>query len=123
MTPFARDPALVLLAEIRDLLHEILDALPAHPRTGESRHSGGAALLAAIAAHAGERVFSAAEVARHAGVVTSDLEDAIIGSCGAVNARRIGKYLARIEGLNLGGRAVRRVGSDASGAIWRLVSL
>jgi len=75
----------------------------------------------AIHETAGSRLFSAAELVDHAQLTTAGgLRDAIASAVGALNARKVGKALRRLEGQELAGLLVVRVGADREGAIWNI---
>jgi hypothetical protein len=113
VTPAGEAEALLLLREIRDLLREQRRV----PRDG--RH---VALLAAIAEEAAETVWSARELVDHARV-SEPLRSALLAACGALNARKTGKLLARLEGVDLAGLLVERIGADGSGIVWTVRKL
>ena len=119
---------LAVLIEIRDELRALRRDFDALPRAliAAQRERGTASaddsaryLLRAISDFVGVRVFSAGELARHATLPQStDLNAAIVRACGVVNARRIGKALARVEGQSIDGLVISRVGADAAGVVW-----
>jgi hypothetical protein len=51
------------------------------------------------------------------------LHDAIVSAVRAINGRRVGKLLRRIEGADIDGLRVVRVGMDREGISWRVASL
>ncbi len=113
-TDDGRDLLAAILAELRAIHATLAAARPVVPG-GDSVPD----LLHAIAAFVGVRAFSAGELARHAMLPQSvDLSAAIVTACGVVNARRIGKALARVEGQSIDGLVIRRVGADAAGVVW-----
>lgn len=77
------------------------------------------ALLAPIAGYVKGTAFSAAEVIHHAAVVASPLREAL-AAAGVVNARQLGKWFRRIEGRDIGGLRLTRIGVDRDGVIWRV---
>ena len=112
-----REHDTVLLAEVRLLRAEVtalrrsIEHQPARKRAQQ--------FLAAIAGHAGTRAFSASELVRHAALRDSDeLRNAIVARCGALVARKVGRALRGIEGQQLGGLMVCRVGADRDGLLW-----
>ncbi|MEJ7669576.1 MAG: hypothetical protein WKH97_12740 [Casimicrobiaceae bacterium] len=123
--------AVALLTEIRDELRAI-HALAAMGRP----NFGGtdaeppitlADLLHAIAATTRGLKFTVNELLEHAEVVADRaadqrLHDAIIAACGGLNGRRLGKMLARLEGRELDGLRVVRVGVGRDGIAWRVVA-
>jgi hypothetical protein len=107
-----------LLTEIRDDQRRVLRLLEEERRPAPVDERAGK-LLAVIAEHVGDRVFSSAELVTHARLAPA-LRFAIVESFGALNARRIGKWLRRVEGQVLGGLRVERIGADALGVAWRV---
>lgn len=81
------------------------------PRDG-SQHEP---LVRAIAAAAGSAAFTVSELLQHA-LVDPALRDAINGLSG----RQLGRLLRRIEGQELGGLMVERLGEDGTGVLWVL---
>jgi hypothetical protein len=79
-------------------------------------------LLQEIVGYCGNLVFSSGALIFHAPDLPT-LEDAIIGVCGIMNARRLGHALKRWEGVELEGMRITRDGLDAAGVVWRIVSL
>jgi hypothetical protein len=75
------------------------------------------ALLRAIAKYAPDRAFTTAELVVHAGKVP-ELRGAVVAVVGGLNARKIGRAFRRVEGVNLGGLTVVRIGDDGAGVIW-----
>jgi hypothetical protein len=76
-----------------------------------------ALLLRAISAAAGVRAFSTKELIAHAQEADGELRTALLASCG-LNARRLGKLLRRLEGVEHGGILIERVGQDEAGVSW-----
>lgn len=103
-----------LLVRQNELLAEMLSEIRA--QRGRRRPSR-AHLLAAIATAVEERLFTAAEVLRHA-EVNATLARAL-DAAEIATARSLGKYLRRIEGRTIDGVRVDRIGEDRDGMIWR----
>jgi hypothetical protein len=81
-----------------------------------------APLVQAIAATCGDLAFSAAELVRHAALPEfATLRAALIAAVGELNARRIGKWLRKVEGVDLGGLRVIRLALDRDGVVWQIV--
>lgn len=75
-------------------------------------------LLAELYTVRGVRHFSAAWVLQRARGLTR-LREALIDAVGEpLIPRRVGKYLASLQGLDVGGWIVRNDGRDKEGAIW-----
>src|SRR5260221_1904472 len=108
------------------LLHDIVDELiglssDLAPRRQQGLRPELAEHLPAIAAVVGDRVFSVSELLEHAAIPEGEaLRAAIIGLVGALNGRRLGKLLRGIEGENIAGLRIERVGSDRLGVAWTL---
>jgi hypothetical protein len=117
MTEAERDALMLeLLAAMRAVLGELAAMRPA-----KHAHASAAAdttLVASIVAVAGERVFTAGELIEHA-AVDAELCEAL-AAVGARNAKRLGKALRRMDGVDLGGWRIERVGQDRTGALWRV---
>ena len=116
------DLLLQLIDEVRGLRAEVRAALEEWKAKGSNATSGRnaateEALLRAIAKYAPDRAFSNAELVVHAGKVP-ELRAAIVAAVGALNARKLGRALRRVEGVNLGGLAVGRIGDDGAGLVW-----
>jgi hypothetical protein len=103
-----------LLDEMRAVRRLLEEAR--RPEPGEARY---AELVRAIAATARERVFSSAELIQHAEVAT-ELRAAIVSAIGSLNARKLGRALRRVEGTDIAGLVVARVGADSGGVSWRI---
>lgn len=79
------------------------------------------ALLAAIHARVGDRVFVAPELVEFALVADAEeLRDAIVRAVGSLNPRRLGKKFAEVEAEDLAGFRLRRVGMDRAGTLWQV---
>ena len=102
-----------LLREIRDLLRRAEDRATGRRVPRDDRH---VALVRAIAGAARGLAFTSAELIAHA-QVEGALRDALV-ACDALNARRLGKLLRRIEGVEIGGLVVERVGESGEGVVW-----
>lgn len=82
-----------------------------------------ACLLREIAAAIGERLFTSAELAAHAELPeAAALHAGILTAVGSASPRRIGKWLSRHEGRNLGGLAVHRIDDERAGLVWKVVA-
>ena len=78
-------------------------------------------LVRCIAAVCGPKQFSAWEVIEHARLPASQgLRAAILESIGVENSRRLGMRLRRLEGEDVCGLRVVRVGSTREGADWAI---
>jgi hypothetical protein len=107
-----------LIAEVRGLR---ADFRAATPMAGKSQDDVLAGHLAAIERHVQRRTFTVLDLVEHCEVAESEaLRDALIGLAGALNGRRVGQALARMEGVNLDGLMVRRSGTGREGAYWRV---
>lgn len=81
-------------------------------------------MLRAIRANCGEYVFTCADLVEHATLpAAEDLRAAIVTAVGSLSPRRIGKALAALEGRDIGGLSVHRLGSGRDGVEWRVASL
>jgi hypothetical protein len=107
-----------LLTEIRDHQRQLLRLFEEtrRPAPSDARYTE---LVRAIAKSAVDRVFSSAELVAHC-EVTPELADAITAAVGGLNARKVGRALRRVEGMDLDGLIVTRVGSDSNGVSWRI---
>lgn len=110
--------ALVAEARLQTALLERIAAVlcPAGTDAGARR------LLEVIHGWCGTADFTAGDLVDHANfepAVRGALEDA----CGALSARRLGKLLRRLEGLDFGGLSVRRERVTREGITWRVASL
>lgn len=80
------------------------------------------ALLRAIFERVGDRVFVAPELVEFALVADAEeLRGEIVRAVGALNPRRLGKRLAEVEGEEVDGLRLRRVGADRGGICWQVV--
>jgi hypothetical protein len=112
--------------ELRDAQREILTelrglrtSLAAHP---QDLHADLAGHLRTVSAVVEGRAFSVRELLAHAAIPEGEaLRSAILGMIGTLNGRRLGKFLRRIEGQDIGGLSVERIGGDRDGAVWRLL--
>jgi hypothetical protein len=120
-----------LIAELRGLPSALAlaiqsSALPA-PGRSELRDGEQAKLvrfITGIASAVGDRVFSAGDLLAHADVdvaLKGTLEHAV-GPIGSSTARRVGKRLQRARGQALQGYKTEKVGSDRTGALWRITA-
>ena len=77
------------------------------------------ALFAELRAIAQGKAFGAAEICAHAVLPDNHrLRAAIEAVCGEVSARKLGKALARWEGIQLASLRVDCIGNDACGIVW-----
>ncbi|MBA3505913.1 MAG: hypothetical protein H0T80_09075 [Betaproteobacteria bacterium] len=119
--------AVALLTQIRDELRAIHTTLAARRPAASVNDDSAADLLRAIAATTRGLTFTVSELLEHAEIVADRaadqrLHDAIVAACGAVNGRRLGKLLGRLEGRELDGLRVVRVGVGRDGIAWRVVA-
>jgi hypothetical protein len=113
------DEGLELLREIRDEVRGLRADLAPRWRTPTRADLG--EHLRAIAAVVGGRIFSVAELLEHAAIPEGEaLRAAIVALVGSTNGKRLGKFLRRIEGEEIAGLRVERVGEDRLGAAWVL---
>jgi hypothetical protein len=100
-----------VLAELR----AIRAALEPDRRPAQTRDDD--ALMLALATAVADRAFSAREVWQHALLVDRELRAAL----GTVsNARGLGKLFRQLEGRQLAGVRLARIGVDRDGVIWRV---
>ena len=104
--------------EILDELRAIRAALDRG--THQPNDQGAARLLSIISVEVEGRVFSSAELVEHARI-TPPLREAIVDVVGELNARKVGKFLRRVEGRTLGELRIDRVGADSVGVAWHCV--
>ena len=65
--------------------------------------------------------FSCSELIAHARLdAAHELRAALLRCVGALNARKLGRLLAPVEGRPIAGLRVVRIASDAHGVIWSL---
>jgi hypothetical protein len=78
------------------------------------------ALVLAIAAHARGATFTAGELVQHAALMDAEgLRGAIVDAIGSLHARKLGKRLRRLDGVDVGGGLqIVRIGEDRAGALW-----
>ena len=112
-----------ILAELRGLRADMMAANELSSQ--RLTQPGEADLLRAIAATTEGLKFTVSELLLHAEVVADRaadqrLHDAIVAAVGAINGRRLGKLLRRVEGSNIDGLCVIRVGADRDGVSWRV---
>jgi len=118
---------LQLLRQLVDDVRSIRDMLSAErPAISASDDSAGN-LLQAIGETTQGLKFTVSELLEHAEVVAGRagdqrLHDAIVAACGAVNGRRLGKRLGRLEGRAIDRLRVVRVGVGRDGIAWRVVA-
>jgi len=113
------------LVEIVSQIHDDLGAIRKlieetrpRPKPGHGRY---VELAKAIAATAPDRMFTSSELIAHAALPEATiLRSAITATIGELNTRTLGKLLKRIEGQNLGGLLVERIGSESDGVCWRI---
>ena len=114
-----------LMTEIRDDQRRLLRLFEeARPRVVPKGDPKAGELVDAIAAMAGARVFTTAELIVHAALPeASALRDAITALVGRLNAKALGKALRRCEGADFAGLSIQRVGDDRGGVLWRVSRL
>jgi hypothetical protein len=105
--------------ELRDALRELAEH--ERPRQPQDLGADVGEHLRAISAAVGDRVFSVAELLAHAAIPEGEaLRAAIVGLLGSLNGKRLGKFLRRIEGQDIAGLCIERIGEDRSGVAWIL---
>jgi hypothetical protein len=73
----------------------------------------------AIRKHVADALFSTAEVIAHARLPRYEaLTAAIMGAIGALNGKKLGQRLKRLEGIPCDGIEIVRLSSDRDGALW-----
>jgi hypothetical protein len=77
------------------------------------------ALLPAIAAAVGDRLFSAKEVIEHSTLVDAGLRQ-VLTDAGITSAPKLGKRLQAIEGQVVGDLVLERIGRDDVGVVWHV---
>jgi hypothetical protein len=77
-----------------------------------ARDRAGELLLPAVSADVADRAFSAAELVRHAEVVACSLRAALDAAVVTSNARKLGKLLRAVEGREIDGLQLVRIGVD-----------
>jgi len=96
-------------------------------RADFARHTGAppssAGIASAIAAEIGPNLFTAAEVIRRAESRPGPLRTALAANLRQMNARALGKALARLQGQTADGFSVVRMGEESAGVIWRVVDM
>lgn len=112
---FPADLVLRLIAEMQGL------------RADFARHTGappsGGGIAAAIAGEIGPNLFTASEIIRRAESRPGPLRSALATGLRQMNARALGKALARLQGTTLDGFAVVRIGEESAGVIWQVVDM
>jgi len=109
-----------VLIEIRDELRGLRADL-ARRGADPQADAATADLLRLITDAAGTSRFSAWELVEHSRLpIRAGLRGAMAAAGAAENCRRVGKLLKRIEGVEVDGRCVVRVGADREGAIWQV---
>ena len=117
-----------IAAALRELTLEVralsarIDALCAERERRPPDEPAVRPLLHAIALATGGRKFTVAELFEHAEVV-EPLRDAIVDVVGEINGRRLGKLLRRLDGRELDGLRVARIGADREGISWCVAGL
>ena len=110
-----------LLREIRDEIRGLRADLAGRGADPRGQHADLAEHLHAVAVIVERRIFSINELLAHAAIPEGEaIRAAIIGMVGSLNGKRLGKLLRRIEGENIGGLRIERVGEDRLGAAWVL---
>jgi hypothetical protein len=119
-----------VLAELRAGQQQVLEelrALRAELREHRPRRQppGAEALLHEMRRHVGDRAFTARELVEFAALPDSEaLRIAITAlTQGALNPKRLGKLLRRVEGLPVEGFVLRAIGADSAGRIWGFETL
>jgi hypothetical protein len=103
-----------ILVELRGLRADLAPRRPT-PRADFGEH------LRAISAVVGNRVFSVNELLEFAGLPEGEaLRAALVALVGSLNGRRLGKFMREIEGRDVAGLRVERVGEDRLGIAWVL---
>lgn len=96
-------------------------------RADFARHTAAApssvGIAAAIAGEIGPNLFTAAEVIRRAESRPGPLRIALAANLRQMNARALGKALARLQGQTADGFSVVRMGEESAGVIWRVVAM
>jgi hypothetical protein len=107
---------LEVLLEVRDEIRalRLLQEEARRPERGDGRQVD---FVRAIRETVGSRVFTSSELVHHAQLVPL-LNEAIISALGALNTRKVGRFLRRIEGRDFDGTTIVRVGEDSSGLVW-----
>jgi len=114
------EEVLARLDTIAGLLERIAGA--AERLSGVPQRPEVSALVAAIHGRVADRVFVAPELVEFAEVAAAEeLRGAILAAVGSLNPRRLGKRLAEIEGEEIDGYRLRRVGADRGGICWQVV--
>lgn len=121
----APDPLLVqVLAEVRELRLELAALRSDLAGHGSQADPATADLLRAIESACGALPFTSSDLLAHAELPDcADLAVAIVACIGAASARKLGKLLCRIEGVDVDGLAVHRVSEGRDGIVWRVASL
>jgi hypothetical protein len=108
---------LAALEEFRTCMSEIRADARQETRPCVAGFRDADALLPVLAAAVGDHVFSAREVVAHARV-NPELADTLTAAR-LSSARKLGRYLQRVEGREAAGVRVRKIGADRDGAIWQ----
>lgn len=117
------------LARIAALLETLPARLAAVMYTGantlkRAEREALAVLLPALVAAAGDRlVFTAAEALEHVATTKPEAIQALeasLGKSSAGLARRLGRLLARAEGVVIEGLTVQRIGATRTGMLWQV---
>ena len=116
------DDAPALLRELVDVQREVLAELRALRMVMEARGARqhvdqAAGELVRRIAQLPRVPFSVAELLEHAQVVP-DLAAAIVAAVGALNGRKLGKLMKRIEGTTFDHASIVRCGTSREGALW-----
>lgn len=106
----------LLLAELRGIREALAAQRPRPLPTADVAQLE--LLLPVLAAAIGDRIFSVAELGRHAQLAGQEALQAAIAAAGG--SRAVGRLLARAAGQEAAGIAVQRVGTDRDGAMWGL---
>ena len=113
---------LALLLEIAADVRALREAAERErPRRPQNSGADFGKHLRAIAAVVEDRLFSVSELLVHAAIPEGEvLRAAIIGLVGTLNGRRLGKFLRSVEGENIAGLRIERIGADRLGVAWVL---
>jgi hypothetical protein len=76
-------------------------------------------LLPVLAASVEDKAFSTREVMERAALLDVALRDAL-AAAGLSNPRQLGKWLRTLEGRQLVGVRLERIGTDHDGIVWRV---
>ncbi len=110
-----------LLIEIRDELRALRVAIQGRQSAPDAASVD---FVRAVHLAVAGRVFTSGDLAAHAALPAAGaLRGAILGVCRAVGARPIGRALRRLEGHDIDGYCVERIGVERDGIVWRVACL